>query len=53
MAILFGLLTAIAFGASDFAAGLGGRALGIARVALIVQIVALGIALVATYFSRV
>lgn len=48
MTILFGLLTAIAFGSSDFAAGLGGRSIGIGAVALIVQVVALVIAGIAT-----
>jgi drug/metabolite transporter (DMT)-like permease len=47
VAIFLSLLAALAFGSSDFAAGLGGRRIGAGKVALIVQILSLVAALVA------
>ncbi|HET7313844.1 DMT family transporter [Salinisphaera sp.] len=45
MAILFGLLAALAYGASDFAAGVIGRRLGAGVVALAVHLLALLVAI--------
>lgn len=47
MTVILGLLAAVAYGASDFAAGVGGRRLGAGVVALFVQIVAFLMAVVA------
>ncbi len=47
MAVVFGLLAALAYGASDFAAGVGGRRLGAGIVALFVQLLALVMAVIA------
>lgn len=46
MAVVLGLLTALAYGVSDFAAGVGGRRLGAANVAFMVHVLALLVAVV-------
>lgn len=46
MVVFLGLLTALAYGSSDFAAGLGGRMVGGARVSLGVQLLAMAAALI-------
>lgn len=45
MTILLGLLAALAYGSSDFAAGVGGRRIGPGRIALWVHVFALPVAL--------
>lgn len=49
MVIFLGLMAALAYGASDFSAGIGGRSIGVGRVALVVQIVAFVFALISLY----
>lgn len=46
MAVALGLLAALAYGASDFAAGVGGRRLGAGIVAFVVHLLALLVAVV-------
>ncbi len=50
MAVLLSLLAALAWGSSDFAAGVSGRQIGAGLAALIVQLVALAVALVGVAF---